>query len=87
MVQQTQLIGTGTPEIIDVGEITPDFSQIIIKNLDSTNYVVIFKDATETGMGIKIKPGKFAMFCTDGHTIYAKADTASVRILTIATAA
>jgi hypothetical protein len=85
LVNQTQRIGTGTPEPIDVGQVDEPYGQMVIKNLDSTNYITIFQNTEETGLAIKINPGKFALFSTDGQAIYAKADTAEVRILTLTT--
>lgn len=84
LTNQTQLIGTGTAELVDFGEISAPYTQIIIKNLDPTNYVVIYSSAAETGLGLKIPAGKFALFSTDDQPIYAKADGAAVRILTLA---
>jgi len=83
MIQTTQLIGT-TAEVLGFGEITGAPAQIFIQNLDSTNFVEIGGDSGLTVFKLKILPGKSTVISPSSGTIYAKADTASARILIVA---
>ena len=84
MVQSTQSIGTSA-ETINLGEITGAPGVFIIKNLDSTNFVEIGGDSGLTVFKLKLLPGQFHAFQPSSATIYAKADTAAVRVQVIAT--
>lgn len=77
MLQDTQLIGTSA-EAVTFGEISGAPAYIFVKNLDSTNFVTV--GWTNPPTEIKILAGKFALFPTSSGTIYAVADTASVRV-------
>ena len=83
LVQSTQLIGTSA-ETLDLGEITGAPSQLVIYNLDSTNFVEIGGDSGLTVFKLKLLAGKFALLPPSSGTLYAKADTASVRVQIIA---
>ena len=82
----TQLIGTSS-ETVSLGEISGAPSAILIKNLDSTNYVEIGGDSGLTVFKIKIPAGQFAIFQPSSGTLYAKANTASVTLSISATEA
>ena len=84
MVQSTQSIGT-TAETLNLGDITGAPGALIIKNLDATNFIEIGGDSGLTIFKITVKKGQFAAFQPSSATIYAKADTAAVRIQIIAT--
>jgi len=83
MVQTTQLIGT-TSELVVFGEITGAPQFLMIQNLDATNYVEIGGDSGMTVFSLKIPAGKASLFAPISGTVYAKANTASVRIQIIA---
>jgi len=79
MVQQTQVIGTSS-ETVGLGEITGAPSMLMIQNLDSTNFVEIGGDSGLTVFKLKILAGHAVLISPSSATIYAKADTAAVRI-------
>ncbi len=83
MTQATQSIGT-TSELLDLGDVTGAPSCIAIKNLDATNFIEIGGDSGLTVFKLKIRPGHSALFEPTSGTIYAKADTAAVRIQLVA---
>ena len=82
MVSQTQNIGT-TAELVDFGDLTGT-GLVIIKNLDATNDVFIGSSAEMTGLNLIIRPGRFVLFEDTNTNLYAQADIAAVRILTLA---
>jgi hypothetical protein len=84
MIQNTQVIGTSS-EAVDLGDITGAPGAIIIKNLDATNFIEIGGDSGLTVFKTKLLAGQFTMFQPSSATLYAKADTANVRIQIIAT--
>lgn len=86
MVQSTQVIGT-TAETLSLGDISGAPSQLLIKNLDATNFVEIGGDSGLTVFKIKILSGETVLIRPTSATIYAKADTADVRVQLIATEA
>ena len=77
--QATQLIGTSA-ETIAFGEISGAPSAVLIKNLDSTNFVEIGGDSGLTVFKLKILAGSVQLITPSSGTLYAKADTAAVRI-------
>lgn len=84
MLNQTQVIGT-TAELVSFGDITGAPGLVIIKNLDATNYVEIGGDSGLTVFKLKLLPGQYHQFQPSSATMYAKANTADVRIQVIAT--
>jgi C4-dicarboxylate-specific signal transduction histidine kinase len=84
MIQATQVIGTSS-ELITLGDISGAPGYFIIKNLDSTNYIEIGGDTGLTVFKLKLKPGQHHAFQPSAAAIYAKANTASVRVQVIAT--
>jgi hypothetical protein len=83
MVQNTQLIGT-TSELVVFGEITGAPKQVLITNLDTTNYVELGGDTGITVFSLKLLAGTSALFAPTSATLYAKANTASCRIQILA---
>lgn len=81
MVQATQVIGTSA-EAIDLGEISGAPSVLALKNLDSTNFVLV--GFTNPPTELKLLPGGINFLTPAGATIYAKADTAACRVLVAA---
>jgi len=75
-----QDIGTGSHEAVAVGDVsTPGWA--IFRNLDDTNFVEIGIDVGATFYPIaKILPGEPAAFRLSSSTLYAKADTATVKL-------
>jgi len=83
MLQGTQVIGTSS-EVVDFAEISGAPSMVLIQNLDATNFVEIGGDSGLTVFKLKILAGKAILISPSSATMYAKADTASVRIQVIA---
>lgn len=83
MVQGTQSIGTSS-ELVTFGEIAGAPAQVLIKNMDSTNFVEIGGDSGLTVFKLKVLAGCSILISPSSGTLYAKADTASVRILVAA---
>jgi len=79
MVSNTQSIGTSA-EPIDFGDISGAPAAVLIRNLDSTNYVEIGGDSGLTVFKIKIPAGQCALFTPSSGTVYAKANTAAVLV-------
>lgn len=86
MIGATQLVGT-TSELLTLGDISGAPGAIVIKNMDSTNFVTIGGDSSLTVFSLKVMPGEFAFIRATSGTIYVKADTAAVRIQKLATEA
>ena len=86
MTQHTQSIGT-TAETLSLGDITGVPGAIVIKNLDATNYIELGGDSGLTVFKIKLLAGQFVAFQPTAATIYAKANTAAVRVQIVATEA
>lgn len=84
LVNVTQVIGT-TAELVAFGDITGAPGEVVIKNLDATNYIELGGDSGLTVFKTKLLPGRFTVFQPSSATLYAKADTADVRIQIIAT--
>lgn len=83
MLQATQVIGT-TSELVSFGDITGAPQQVVIKNLDSTNFVELGGDSGLTVFKLKLLAGQTTLIQPSSATLYAKADTADVRIQVIA---
>lgn len=79
MVQETQLIGT-TWEQITMGEISGVPAEMQILNMDATNFVQLAYANDNSQVFEKILAGHAYQGHPVSATIYAKADTASVRI-------
>lgn len=83
IINATQVIGTSS-ETLNLGEISGAPGSLVIKNLDATNFVTIGGDSGLTVFSLKIPAGKFAFIQPTSGTIYAKADTAAVRVQILA---
>lgn len=83
MIQTTQVIGT-TSELVSFGEISGAPQFVLITNLDGTNFVEIGGDTGLTVFKLKILAGKSILVSLSSATLYAKADTAAVRIQILA---
>jgi hypothetical protein len=86
LLNATQVIGTSS-EALDFGDITGAPGQVIVKNLDSTNFIEIGGNSGLTVFKLTLRAGEFASFTPGAATVYAKADTAAARIQIIATEA
>lgn len=83
MIQTTQVIGT-TAETVSFGEISGAPQEVLITNLDSTNFVELGGDSGLTVFKLKLTAGKSTLIQPSSATLYAKADTANVRIQILA---
>ncbi|MGN6552527.1 MAG: hypothetical protein ACTHLW_02180 [Verrucomicrobiota bacterium] len=83
MIQSTQDIGTAA-EQVTFGDIAGAPSQVLIKNLDTVNYVEIGGDAGLTVFKLKILAGGFVLISPSSGTVYAKANAATVKIEKVA---
>lgn len=80
MIQSTQAIGTSA-EALALGDISAPAAYIYVRNMDPTNFVVLSLVSDGSTPFAKIRPGHFALFPPpQSGTIYALADTASVRV-------
>lgn len=83
MFQATQVIGTSS-ELVNLGDITGAPRQLVVKNLDSTNFIEIGGDSGLTVFSLKVRPNDCQVFEPTSGTVYAKANTASCRIQVVA---
>ena len=83
MMQSTQNIGT-TAELVSFADITGAPQLVMIRNLDATNFVELGGDSGLTVFKLKIEAGQACLFTPSSATLYAKANTASVSIITVA---
>jgi hypothetical protein len=83
LVQATQVIGTSA-EVLDFGEIAGAPGYVVVQNLDAANFVELATDAGMANKFAKLLAGEWAGFPPSSATIYAKADTAAVRVLVVA---
>lgn len=75
-VSITQNIGIAVEEYLDITSDIGTLGYVLIKNLDSTNFVQV---GLTGSYPIKIKAGEVALFRAGGD-LYAKADTSAVDI-------
>jgi hypothetical protein len=78
-----QDIGTGA-ETITFVDAVPSGGYLMLINQDSTNYVEIDSVNTFNSFPQKITAGKFIFLMPQTSTIYAKANTAAVKLLVVA---
>jgi hypothetical protein len=83
MLQATQNIGT-TAELVSFGDITGAPQFVMIRNLDTTNFVELGGDSGLTVFKTKLLAGQVCLFTPSSATLYAKADTAAVSIMVVA---
>lgn len=78
-----QPVGTSN-EALNLGE-TSGEGVVVLRNLDETNFVDIFRDALDAEPILTLHPGDVATFRRkSGVSYYATADTAEVRIQVVA---
>ena len=75
----TQDIGTSS-ETITLGDIAAAANVLVIQNLDTTNYIEVGGDSGLTVFKLKIPAGESYVIQSPTTPLYAKANTASVRI-------
>ena len=80
MVAATQVIATAGTGTLDFGAITGAPGAIMIKNLDTANYVTLGLASEVSSPFAKIRAGALLLMEPGSDTIYAKANTAAVRI-------
>ena len=80
-----QNIGT-TAEALDFNDLATA-NLLLVKNLDATNYVEIALDSGLTYKFAKLPPGEFLLLRPTTATLYAKANTAAVNVLVLASEA
>jgi hypothetical protein len=79
METATQAVGTSNEQLAIHADIATPLD-ILIKNLDATNYVEIFRDNADAQLIAKLTPGAFC-FCPGINVKpYAKANTASCQL-------
>lgn len=81
-VGEEQNVGTSA-EALDFGDVTSP-KILYVRNLDDTNYVEIDAVNTMDGFPQKLMPGDAIILLPQTSTVYAKANTASVKIFFIA---
>lgn len=86
MVNQTQTITTAGTLALDIGSVTAARATLVVKNLDSTNYLDIGYASGVASPAATIPPLDFAKLTVPSGvtTIYGKANTASVLIAILA---
>lgn len=72
-----------TATLLDLGGVTSPVA-VLIKNLDSTNFVQVDIVSAMTSWPQKLHPGQCVALLPESGTIYCKADTASCKILVVA---
>jgi hypothetical protein len=83
LLNATQSIGT-TAETVSFGGISGVPGEVVIKNLDSVNFLELGGDSGLTVFKTKLLPGRSTVFQPTSATLYAKANTAAVRIQVLA---
>ena len=79
---EEQDIGT-TAEVLDLGDIATAHV-IYVRNLDATNYVQVDSANTFDKFPQHIAPGQAVLLLPETSTIYVKANTAPLKIFTVA---
>jgi hypothetical protein len=80
MFQGTQLISDSTIDLLDFGSVDWQPRTLIIKNLDTTNEVIIGGDSAHAEWCIKIKPSDCCVINPQTSTLYATASNAPCRV-------
>lgn len=83
MMQET-VPSTTSAALFTWGGITGVPAAVLIKNLDSTNYVEIGGDSGLTVFKLKLLAGKSILITPSSATMYHKANTASCQLLVVA---
>lgn len=79
MIQETQDITTGGVALT-FGDVSGAPKKLIVVNLDATNFVEIDSANTFDKFPQKLVAGDFALLSPQTATIYARANTATVRV-------
>jgi hypothetical protein len=82
MIENVQTVGTSAELIVLEDVDSP--SQILLKNLDATNYVEIALDSGMTNKFAKLLPGEALLIRPSSATLYARANTAACNVLVVA---
>ncbi len=77
-ISNVQIVGTSNEALV-VGDVST-LGWIVCKNLDATNYVEIFLDASNTQLVAKLLPGEPCLFKPGSVTVYARANTGSCNV-------
>lgn len=82
MIQDVQQIGTTTEAltIVDVSTI----GYVLLKNLDSTNFIELSTDNANTNKFSKLLPGDLVLLKASSATLYATANTATCKLMVMA---
>jgi len=83
----TQTVGTSTEQIAFPADLSGTPSFLVLKNLDTTNYIEIGLNTPLTQIFAKIKPGQSLLLPCGTATYYALANTAACKIVVIVTSA
>jgi hypothetical protein len=83
MISNIQLISQSVVEVIGLGDIST-VGYIYVKNLDLANFIELATDDQMVHKFAKILAGDVTLIKSSSSTIYAKADTAAVRIHVVA---
>jgi hypothetical protein len=81
VIENIQNVGTSAEAVV-MGDVAPGY--VAFKNLDTTNFVTIGSDNAVANVICKLKAGEIAIVPTALSSIYAKADTAGIRLLVLA---
>lgn len=85
--KNTQAIGTSTEAIVLSADIAGTPSWMVLKNIDSTNFIEVGLNTPVTQIFAKLKAGQGFAFPPGTATLYAKADTAACNLVVIAISA
>jgi hypothetical protein len=78
-----QNIGTAA-ELVSLGDITGVPGAMLVKNLDTTNFIEISLDSGGTQIFAKLTAGKGMLWFPSVAAVYAKSDTAACRLQVLA---
>jgi hypothetical protein len=79
LINATQDIGTSA-ELVTFGDVSGAPAQVEIYNMDDTNFIELGGDSGLTVFKLELYPGESTLFRPSSGTLYAKSDTAGVRI-------
>lgn len=84
MLQATSLISHTSPSQIDFGAVAGNPRLLIVKNLNTANFVTLAGDNLMSGLTIKIRPDECCLFEPSTSSVFAQADGAPCLIQVIA---
>lgn len=85
--QNTQAIGTSTEQITLPADLSGTPSFLVLKNLDTTNYVEVGLNTPVTQIFAKLTAGQSLLIPCGTATYYALANTAACNVMVIALSA